>query len=322
MPEIVEIPVVWLQGAACTGCAVSLLNSFSPAVAPVLLKELAPGKHLSLRFLATVMAGQGPQVIEVLRDTAARAKGGYFLVMEGSIQLGDPMFATLGEEKGREVPISERAADLARSAAAVVNMGTCASFGGVPAGAPNPTQAVSMVEFLCAQGIPTPVINIPGCPPHPDWLLGTLTAVAMQGLGPVAATLDDLRPAGDVFRQVHPRDVPAPGRFRRRPLRQKVRRQRMPVRTGMQGAGHLCRLPHAHVEQRHQLVHRLGRPVPRVRRAGLSRPPEPAVSETERGAAGPVPPAPASASGLIAEVDVWTVPERAVAARKRSPSTR
>ncbi len=192
MPEIVEIPVVWLQGAACTGCAVSLLNAFSPGIAQVLLRELAPGKHLSLRFLATVMAGQGTQVMDVLRDTAVRSKGGYVLVMEGAIQLGDPLFATLGEAAGDEIPIAEHAAGLARDALAVVNMGTCASFAGVPAAAPDPTKSVSMVEFMASRGIRTPVVNIPGCPPHPDWLLGTLTAVMLYGLEAVAKTLDDL----------------------------------------------------------------------------------------------------------------------------------
>ena len=49
-----------------------------------------------------------------------------------------------------------------------------------------------MQQFLREQSIATPVINIPGCPPHPDWLVGTLVAVALYGLEAVAATLDEL----------------------------------------------------------------------------------------------------------------------------------
>jgi len=196
MSEIVEIPVVWLQGAACSGCAVSVLNSFSPTAAPFLLKELAPGKHLSLRLLVTIMAGQGGQVIDVLKDTAAKDKGGYFLVMEGSIPTADPMFATLGEEDGREVPISETAAELASGAAAVVALGTCAAFGGIPAAEGNLTQAMSMGNFLRREGIDATVVNIPGCPPHPDWFVGTLVAAAMYGLEAIVPSLDELsRPA-------------------------------------------------------------------------------------------------------------------------------
>jgi len=193
MAKVVELPVVWLQGAACSGCAVSLLNSFSPGIAHVILGELTPGKHLSLRFQANVMAGQGEAVVDVLRDASVKDKGGYFLVMEGSVQLGHPLFATLGEVGGRELPIADHAATLARNALAVVSMGTCASFGGIPAGAPNPTEAISMGDLLAREGIDVPLINIPGCPPHPDWLVGTLVAVAMYGLAAVAPTLDELR---------------------------------------------------------------------------------------------------------------------------------
>ena len=171
----------------------SLLNSLSPGISRLVLRELAPGKHVSLRFLVTAMAGQGHQVMGVLRDEAANDKGNYILVMEGSLPVGHPAFGTLGEAAGRETPISEVAANLARSAAAVVCMGTCSSFGGIPAAAPNPTGCLSMSEFMARQEIATPLINIPGCPPHPDWLIGSLVAVAVYGLGPVAGMLDDLK---------------------------------------------------------------------------------------------------------------------------------
>jgi len=192
MADIVEIPVIWLQGAACTGCAVSLLNSFSPGAASLVLRELTPGKHLSLRFLATVMAGQGRQVVDILRDETAGEKGGYVLVMEGSIQVADERYATLGESDGREKPISELAAELARRAMAVVCMGTCSSFGGIPAAEPNPTGAISVGELLEREGIDTPLITVPGCPPHPDWLVGTLAAISLYGLAEVAKALDEL----------------------------------------------------------------------------------------------------------------------------------
>ena len=204
MSEIVEIPVVWLQGAGCTGCAVSVLNSFAPSASSLVLRELAPGKHVSLRFLATLMAGQGAQVVEILRDAGVRDRGNYLLIMEGSLQLGGEMFATLGESEGREVPIYELAADLARGAMAAVCMGTCSAFGGIPSGAPNPTGAVSLGELLARDGITTPVVNLPGCPPHPDWVVGTLASVARYGLDAVAADLDELnRPRTYYGRCIH-----------------------------------------------------------------------------------------------------------------------
>ena len=185
MADIVEIPVIWLQGASCSGCVVSLLNSVSPSIHTVLLRELTPGKHVNLRIQATAMAGQGQQVIDLIEDTAKAKPGGYLRVMEGSIQLTHPLFATLGEAGGEEVPISEKAAELARRAMAVVALGTCAAYGGIPSGQPNPTGAVSIAELLAQEKIDTPVISIPGCPPHPDWLVGTLAAVMRYGLDAV-----------------------------------------------------------------------------------------------------------------------------------------
>ena len=186
MAATIEVPVVWLQGASCTGCIVSVLNTFSPSIHTVLLRELTPGKHVSMRFLMTAMAGQGARVIDVVQDTRENLPGGYILVMEGSIQLTHPAFATMGEAGGEgEVPISEVAADLAKSAMAVVAMGTCASFGGIPSGDPNPTGAVSIAELCARENIDTPIVNIPGCPPHPDWFVGSLAAVMRYGLDAV-----------------------------------------------------------------------------------------------------------------------------------------
>ena len=192
MPDTVEIPLVWLQGSACSGCVVSLLNSFAPGAASVVLRELTPGKHVSVRFLMTAMAGQGQQVVDILTDETIAKKGGHVLVLEGSVPVGHEVFCTLGESDGREVPLSERFADLARSALAVVAVGTCSSFGGIPSGAPNPTGAISAGELLKREGIGVPLVNIPGCPPHPDWIVGSLMAVAMYGLDAVAAQLDEL----------------------------------------------------------------------------------------------------------------------------------
>ena len=80
-----EIPVVWLQCATCTGCSVSVLNSVSPTIKNILVDEVIPGKHVNLRFHATVMAGAGDAVIEEMESTAQREKGKYILVVEGAI---------------------------------------------------------------------------------------------------------------------------------------------------------------------------------------------------------------------------------------------
>ena len=202
MAGTVEVPVVWLQGAACSGCVVSLLNAFSPSIHTVLLRELTPGKHVNVRFLMTAMAGQGEQVIDVLRDTRKAKPKGYVLVVEGSLQPGHVMFGTLGEEDGREVGIYERAVELARDALAVVGLGSCAAYGGIPSGAPNPTGAMGIGELLEREKIDTPVVNIPGCPAHPDWLVGSLAAIMRYGLD--AVEVDEIgRPKAYFGKLIH-----------------------------------------------------------------------------------------------------------------------
>ena len=210
MPDTVEIPVVWLQGAACTGCAVSLLNSFAPGVGRLVLGDLVPGKHLSLRFIMTVMAGQGQQVVDVLKDLSVRQDGGYFLVMEGALSLGSPHFAMLGEIDGREVPIREHAARLARGAAAVVAMGTCASFGGIPAGARTRPRSCRWANCSSARGSRRPSsMSLDARPTRTGSRERSPPWPSTAWRRPRECSTNSGRPKA-LLRQVHSRDLPAP----------------------------------------------------------------------------------------------------------------
>jgi len=138
----------------------------------------------------TIMAGSGAPVLRAIEDTAEKARGEFVLVCEGAFP-EDP-FCTMGERDGKPVPITERAAELAEQAAAVIAVGACATFGGIPAAEPNPTGARPIGKVMEERGINTPLINIPGCPPHPDWFTGTLINIMLKGL-PDASELDELR---------------------------------------------------------------------------------------------------------------------------------
>jgi hydrogenase small subunit len=193
--KVYEIPAVYIAGLACSGCSVSLINTINPSVQNLLVDPVIPGKHISLKFHATIMAGQGEPVMKVLRDTAKNKPSEYVLMIDGSIPTGeDGLFCTLGEIDGEEVTMKDMAAELSEKALAVLAIGSCSSFGGIPSGDPNPTQARSVMDFLNEQGIKTPVVNIPGCPPHPDWIIGTVADILINGL-PTADKLDEvLRP--------------------------------------------------------------------------------------------------------------------------------
>jgi hydrogenase small subunit len=199
-----ELPVVYLQAAGCSGCAVSLLNAASPTIKNVLIDQIAPGVHINLRFLPVVMAASGEMAIQVMEDTAKQKKGEYVFVVDGAISMAtDAVYGTVGERNGKPVTVQQRVTEIAKDALAVIALGTCASFGGIPAAPPNPSNCASVQKVLAASGIEKPLINIPGCPPHPDWFVGTVAGIILNGL-PKPEDLDDfLRPKAFYGKLIH-----------------------------------------------------------------------------------------------------------------------
>jgi hydrogenase small subunit len=202
--KVVEYPALWIAGAACSGCSVSLLNAINPSIQNVLVDPVLPGKHVSLKFHAVLMAGQGEPVVKVMKDTSRQIPKKYLLIVDGSVPTGeDGLFCRIGEFEGKEITMKEMTAELAKNALAVLAVGSCAAYGGIPSGAPNPTAAKSVADFFKDEGIPTPLINIPGCPPHPDWMLGTIAHVLIKGL-PSPDELDEkLRPKAFFGKLIH-----------------------------------------------------------------------------------------------------------------------
>jgi len=197
---IKEQSVIWLQGAGCTGCSVSLMNSVSPTIRNLLLDEIVPGQHISLLFHPTLMAASGELAIEVMLDK--KKKSGYLLVMEGAIPTAkNGIFATVGEEEGKPVTLYSKFKELSKDALAVIAVGNCASFGGIPAARPNPTGCRSVGEVFEEEKLSIPYINIPGCPPHPDWFVGTVVDIILHGLPP-ASKLDELKRPRFIYGQL------------------------------------------------------------------------------------------------------------------------
>ena len=175
-------PVIWLQGQGCTGCSVSLLNNVNPSIADVLLKII------SLEYHPTVMGGEGHDAYTHMLNIAKNFKGKFFLAIEGSIPLAkDGRYCVVAEEGHTEITMADLVKKLAPDAAAVLALGTCAAYGGIPAAKGSVTEAMGTGAMLKQAGIKTPVVNIPGCPPQPDWIVGTiglgLQALATNTLG-------------------------------------------------------------------------------------------------------------------------------------------
>ncbi|HWG84503.1 MAG TPA: hydrogenase small subunit, partial [Deinococcales bacterium] len=128
------------------------------------------------------MAAAGDQAEAALDDTIKNHKGKYIAVFEGSVPVGEhARYLTVGAhgETG-----ADRVKRVARDAQLVLNAGSCAAFGNLPVASPNPTTAQGIGAFLAAEGIRTPVINIPGCPMNSISFVGTVLEVVMFGRVP------------------------------------------------------------------------------------------------------------------------------------------
>ncbi|MCX7712727.1 MAG: hydrogenase small subunit [Chthoniobacterales bacterium] len=162
-------PVLWLQGQSCSGCSISLLNTYPRSIVQFLTNDI------QLKFHQTLSTATGKLAKKAADEVIDQ--GNYFLVVEGAIPVGLPDACRFAHENfddqlRRAIPRSR----------AVIAVGACAAYGGIPGAEGNPTGAKCLREFMKKEGFRVPLIAIPGCPPHPDWIVGTITHVLKFGL--------------------------------------------------------------------------------------------------------------------------------------------
>ena len=166
-----RLPVIWLHMAECTGCSESLLRTETPTIDSLIFD------YISLEYHETIMAAAGWQAEENLEGAIEKYKGRYILMVEGGIPSGEnEFFLTVGPE-GKSG--AQHCKDAAEGAMAIFAIGTCSSFGGIQAAAPNPTGAVGLDKI-----INKPVINIPGCPPSEKNIVGNALNFILFGTLP------------------------------------------------------------------------------------------------------------------------------------------
>lgn len=185
-------PVIWIEGASCTGCTESFAQIETPDPGTVVLEMI------SLNYCETLSAAAGHSMEEAKRQTIEA--GNYILVYEGAVLEG------WGGQALRvaDLPGTEHLIEAAENANAVVALGSCAVNGGWMGANPNSAGALGVQQFLEKNGIATPVVNIPGCPANPEWLMSVLVDVVLAKLSPAELNLtSEGKPAGIFGQTVH-----------------------------------------------------------------------------------------------------------------------
>jgi hydrogenase small subunit len=135
---VIRPAVIWLHFQDCTGCTESMLQTSHPGFADLILNVI------SLEYHETLMAGSGLQARQALAEAVKRYSGKFILVVEGSIPTKEHgIYMMLA---GR--PALEVLADIGGQAAAIIAIGSCASWGGIPSADPDPTGAVGVADLL------------------------------------------------------------------------------------------------------------------------------------------------------------------------------
>jgi len=143
-------PVIWVEFQGCTGDSEAFLRANQPTATSLILD------YLSIDYHETIMAAAGHQAEAAKHATIENYKGQYIAVVEGAIPTGaDGAYCTIAGRSALAI-----AREVCGNAAATIAVGSCATYGGIPAAAPNPTGAISV-----AAAVPgATVLNLPGCP--------------------------------------------------------------------------------------------------------------------------------------------------------------
>lgn len=180
-------PVIWLHFQECTGCSETLLRASHPAVSDLILDLV------SLDYHETLFAAAGIQAEEALQAAVRKNAGKFVCVIEGSIPRAEVgAYCRVGGRTALEIT-----KEIGGKAGAIIAIGSCASWGGIPSADPNPTGAVGVPRILEGKT----VVCLPGCPPNPYNFLGTVLQYATFGTLPALDSLG--RPAFAYARTIH-----------------------------------------------------------------------------------------------------------------------
>jgi uptake hydrogenase small subunit len=199
--------LLWIQSGGCGGCSLSLFN----AEAPNLFTALESA-GIDLLWHPSLSEESGEELHKIVERILNDKLQLDLFCLEGSVIQGPNGSGMFHRQAGTKRPMRDQIRDLAIKAKQVIAIGSCAAFGGMTAAGDNPTEACGLQysgnnpggllgkAFLSNAGLP--VINISGCPTHPNWILQTLMQLGIDDASQLP--LDELnRPRSYTDNLVH-----------------------------------------------------------------------------------------------------------------------
>ena len=199
------VHVLWMTtGLSCEGDSLAITAATNPSIEE-LVGGLLPGLPPVVLHNQVLAFRNGDDYMQAFYDAEDGRMERFILVIEGSIGNeninGEGHWTGFGVNPfdGQPITINEWVDRLAPLAEVVVAIGTCATYGGIPAMKNNPTGAMGLPDYLgwkwrARSGLP--IVCIPGCPAQPDNMMETLLYLVsfIAGTSPAPELDDQLRP--------------------------------------------------------------------------------------------------------------------------------
>jgi len=212
--EKITAHVIWMTtGLSCDGDTIAMTSATNPSLEDI-VQGVIPGMPNVVIHNPVLAYETGAEFMQAWWDAEAGKLDPFVLIVEGSLPnenlSGDGYWAAMGDnpETGQPITTNEWVDRLSPKAAAVVAVGTCATYGGIPAMKNNPTGAMGVADYLgwdwkSSAGLP--IVNIPGCPAQPDNMTEALLYLVLHlaGMAPVPDLDAQGRPKWLFGRTVH-----------------------------------------------------------------------------------------------------------------------
>ena len=164
-----KLNLIWIEATGCSGNIISMMNANNPDLY-YFLKNV-----VNLKYNNSLMAAEGQEAYQQFLDTLDTE---FILAVEGAVATkADGRYNIIASNNGLPVTAMEAVKLAGDKAKYIVAVGTCASYGGISAARPNPSGSKSVEDYLNKN-----IVKVPGCPGHPEWVIGTIAHLVYFGM--------------------------------------------------------------------------------------------------------------------------------------------